>query len=162
MDGSIYCLRSQRWLDEGFRVRSWACKEPRRHKLHLTRGAMEADEPSSPVIMKLQDGVTLGDYRIIFSTLLLESQNTRQGSGWPPLPLMFLLWHSQSACTLLLLAIRRCVSQTHTWGCLRVTKPEYTHLISKAQIFQLNHVSITCSEGPNKVFLGTDVQKFAP
>ena len=54
--------------------------------------------------------------------------------------------------------IHQCIGKTH----LRVTKPEYTHVISKAQTLQLNHILLPpVQKDPMHVFLGADVQKSA-
>ena len=54
--------------------------------------------------------------------------------------------------------IHQCIGKTH----LRVTKPEYTHVISKAQTLQLNHILLpTVQKDPINAFLGADVQKSA-
>lgn len=54
--------------------------------------------------------------------------------------------------------IHQCIGKTH----LRVTKPEYTHVISKAQTLQLNHILLPpVQKDPINVFLGADVQKSA-
>ena len=54
--------------------------------------------------------------------------------------------------------IHQWIGKTH----LRVTKPEYTHVISKAQTLQLNHILLPpVQKDPINVFLGADVQKYA-
>ena len=54
--------------------------------------------------------------------------------------------------------IHQWIGKTH----LRVTKPEYTHVISKAQTLQLNHILLPpVQKDPMHVFLGADVQKSA-
>ena len=54
--------------------------------------------------------------------------------------------------------IHQCIGKTH----LRVTKPEYTHVISKAQTLQLNHILLPpVQKDPINAFLGADVQKSA-
>ena len=54
--------------------------------------------------------------------------------------------------------IHQWIGKTH----LRVTKPEYTHVISKAQTLQLNRILIPpVQKDPMHVFLGADVQKSA-
>ena len=54
--------------------------------------------------------------------------------------------------------IHQCIGKTH----LRVTKPEYTHVISKAQTLQLNHILLPpVQKDPLNAFLGADVQKSA-
>ena len=54
--------------------------------------------------------------------------------------------------------IHQWIGKTH----LRVTKPEYTHVISKAQTLQLNHILLPpVQKDPMHVFLCADVQKSA-
>ena len=54
--------------------------------------------------------------------------------------------------------IHQWIGKTH----LRVTKPEYTHVISKAQTLQLNHILLPpVQKDPINAFLGADVQKSA-
>ena len=54
--------------------------------------------------------------------------------------------------------IHQWIGKTH----LRVTKPEYTHVISEAQTLQLNHILLPpVQKDPMHVFLGADVQKSA-
>ena len=54
--------------------------------------------------------------------------------------------------------IHQWIGKTH----LRVTKPEYTHVISKAQTLQLNYILLPpVQKDPINAFLGADVQKSA-
>ena len=80
-----------------------------------------------------------------------------QGSKWSLVPLV--LTPVKLSVTLHPFAFsHQWIGKTH----LRVTKPEYTHVISKAQTLQLNYILLPpVQKDPMHVFLGADVQKSA-